>query len=142
MGATMQATIDLLILEKCDLESAILKKTNTKNLKHKFFSNIIANIRAVFSAEKTRIRSMIQSLDTRESREEYKKLLAELNELTDNEEQQIKTKESEMTDFENSIQLEIDQDQTRLETVKADLQSFKETNQNNVKNEFSRYSNG
>ena len=142
MGATLQSTIDLFILEKNDLESNILKLSNTKNLKHKHFSNIISYIRTVFSAEKTAIRSKIQTLDTRESREEYKQLLAELNEISDKEEQQVKTKESEMKDFENSLQLQIDQDQTRLESVKADLQQFKETNASNIKEEFSRYQNG
>ena len=136
MSASLLLSILQYEAEASDLQSQILKETMSKNLKHKQSSAVISQIRNRYSSEKEKIRNQIKSLDTSSASEEYSKLMAELNEIRDNEERDITQEEEAATEYENTIQLHIDNDQTRLEAINADLEQFKETNQENVKEEF------
>ena len=139
MSNSMELTIQTYIAEKNDLEGQILSETMAKNLKHSHSSNAIAEIHNKYAPEISRIRNEINSLDLSASSTEYRKLMSELNELKDAEEREVEAEEAISTDYENRIQSHIDNDQTRLEAVNTDLEQLKETNRENIKNEFNYF---
>ena len=141
MSNSMELTIQVYIAEKNDIESQILSETQTKNLKHSQSSNTISEIHNKYAPEISRIRNEIQGLDLTTSSGEYRKLMAELNSLKDAEEREVQAEETVATDYENRLQSHIDNDQTRLEAVNTDLEQLKETNRENIKNEFNYFQN-
>lgn len=136
MTVDMNSTIYAYESEVSDLELQITKLSEDKILKHKQSSSQISDIHAKYSVEKDLIRNEIRSLDNSDTNNEYKLLMADLNEVKDNEEREVEAEEDISTDYENELQLQIDELQTRKEAAGADLEGFKETNKENTEKSF------
>ena len=119
-----------------EMEGQITRNSMNLRLKQKISAQKISDIHNKFKEEKDKIRNEISNLDKTAINNEYQDLMAELNELKDEEEQAVEREEQEAKDYEERVQLENDGLETRLEALRADTQSLKEFSQDSIKDSF------
>ena len=117
-----------------EMEGQITRNSMNLRLKQKISAQ--SDIHNKFKEEKDKIRNEISNLDKTAINNEYQDLMAELNELKDEEEQAVEREEQEAKDYEERVQLENDGLETRLEALRADTQSLKEFSEDSIKDSF------
>ena len=119
-----------------ELETQMTKNSMSIRLRQKQSASKISDIHAKYDVDKERIRNEINSLDKEAAIDEYQDLMSELNDLKDAEEREVEVEENASSDYETGLQLENDNISTRLEALKADNESLKETHQQNIEKSF------
>ena len=119
-----------------ELETQMTKNSMSIRLRQKQSASKISDIHAKYDVDKERIRNEINSLDKEAAIDEYQDLMSELNDLKDAEEREVEVEENASNDYETGLQLQNDSISTRLEALKADNESLKETHQQNIEKSF------
>ncbi len=119
-----------------ELETQMTKNSMSIRLRQKQSASKISDIHAKYDVDKERIRNEINSLDKEAAIDEYQDLMSELNDLKDAEDREVEVEENASNDYETGLQLQNDSISTRLEALKADNESLKETHQQNIEKSF------
>ena len=135
-GLTESITIQTNISLAAEWESLLTKLSQQKRLLQKYITNEIAKIHAKYASPKEQIKNEIKNLDDQQTTGEYQELMSELREIENQESQEIDAKEQESSAQEGDIQLEIDGIESRLEAVRKDTESLKETRKQNQERAF------
>lgn len=135
-GIPETVTIETNKLIVSEWEGQLLKLSMRKRLIHKHSSNKITAIRTKYAPQKEEIRNQIDSLDDSASIDEYRKLAAELQDLENLEDQEIKAVEEEVSEQEGDIDFEMDHIEARKKAAQEDTESLKEMRKQNLQSSF------
>ena len=107
----------------------------SKNRKMAYSSDAIQAIHKKYGYEEEMVRNEMHSLDDRTS-DEYLDLMADLKSLQNQEEMEVKRIEEESTQYQTHIDKENDQLESQLAAIDADMESFKSTRSEDIKESF------
>ena len=133
---TAQSAIFLNDAKAEDLTNTITDNSMDLRLCQKYASNDIQAIHDKYAPEKERIRNEIEGLDKKENKEEYADLIEELKTLRDEEDAEVENIENEMSEKEESINVENDMLETQLEDVKANTEVFQKMLDESIEDNF------
>ena len=127
-----QLAINFFILNQANLEAQLIDNKETLALKQKESATKLAEIHFKYNQEESLIRTEMRSLADSKLSTEYYNLLAELEELQNEEEMLATATETECKDYETRIQLENDNIETQIQAVQQDKEALEEMQKKNI----------
>lgn len=128
-------TIQLYKSKKHDLQNQVTFNSLTLRLKQKHSANTVEQIHQKYGQEETMIRNEMKGLEDKTGNE-YMDLMAELQELQDEEDRIVTEEEQKAKDFESKIEIQNASIETQLQAVTADLEGLEEMRKENIEKVF------
>lgn len=128
-------SIQLYIAREHDLQDQITDNSMDLRLTQIHSSANIASIHDDYNREESMIRNEIRSLDDKGGFE-YNDLMAELQELMDEEDRAVEEIERQNQDYESGITIENASLETQLQAVQADKEGFQESRKEDIEKNF------
>lgn len=126
-----------ILTNKAQAESLTNQMTDNSmdlRIRQKYASDEISQINEKYDAEKDLVRNELANTDNMSA--EFDLLMAELNDIEENRDREVKAVEEEINDYETHIQLENDGISTRKQACEANIESFEQALDDNIKDTF------
>lgn len=118
-----------------DDEFTLTKISHSLQHAQKVSSEKIKEVQNSYAPEKEELRNRMKEADSTIS-DEYLECMMELNELNDEEDMEISAIEEEANEFQSKYDQQKETVETQLTAERADLESFEQVRDENVKDEF------
>ncbi len=128
-------TIQNYIAKEQDLQAELTDNSMDLRLKQKYASDEQAGITKKYDIQEDMIQEQMDAMDDKTC-DEYKDLMAEIKELKDAEDVELKAIEQAQTDMETQIQNENATLESQLQAIQADREGLEEARKSDIEDSF------